>query len=511
MPGRCAVVRWSTLILREVGLAEYPQEVVQRFHAPPEQSSMALVGEVPGAVGPIVIEDYDPAWADRFAAAGCLLNEALGDLVIAIEHVGSTSVPGLPAKPIIDIDLLIEDTADESRYVPALEARGYRLVLRQPWWYGHRMLVSPAEDMNLHLWPRDAPEPIRHRLFRDWLRSHPEGPGPILRDEARPRARHRASAGRLQPGEERRHRRDPRTHLRGRPRPGRRLTPHKSSPDETRPGGVSSAGLGGRRDHYLNAPEGADGADDADAAAAAAARRAARRGFTRTSSTMAAIDSTRPTPPPTVVTAVGWLVRPRKFDRTSTIRPVIATRNAHRRPLGLDAERADQGRDGDDADDDDGRHRRRALRVVVGRDHERDRRQVEDAEDDEQDRRELVGRVSSDAPSLRKTGDLSVRRRRVPARPPAGGISPPGIRPRTDRRGRRARSRKNHGPFSTVKIGKFKISGSNGPWLRLVRLKAPVPRSRCVTSPGCSERLWPPRREAVAVTAVKLSLAGRPD
>jgi GrpB-like predicted nucleotidyltransferase (UPF0157 family) len=82
-------------------------------------------------------------------------------------------VPGLPAKPIIDIDLLTEDTADESRYLPALEALGYRLILREPWWYGHRMLVSPAEDVHLHLWPQDAPEPVRHRLFRDWLRSHP--------------------------------------------------------------------------------------------------------------------------------------------------------------------------------------------------------------------------------------------------------------------------------------------------------------------------------------------------
>jgi GrpB-like predicted nucleotidyltransferase (UPF0157 family) len=58
--------------------------------------------------------------------------------------------------------------------VPALAGIGYRLVLREPWWYGHRMLVSDAADVNLHVWPRDAPEPVRHRLFRDWLRSHPD-------------------------------------------------------------------------------------------------------------------------------------------------------------------------------------------------------------------------------------------------------------------------------------------------------------------------------------------------
>ena len=155
-------------------MAEYPKEITERFHGTPEQNAVALVGERPARWDHIVIEDYDPAWVGRFDAARALLDEALGGLIIAIEHVGSTSVPGLPAKPVIDIDLLIEDTADESRYGPALEARGDRLVLREPWWYGHRMLVSPAEDVHLHMWPKDAPEPIRHRLFRDWLRSHPQ-------------------------------------------------------------------------------------------------------------------------------------------------------------------------------------------------------------------------------------------------------------------------------------------------------------------------------------------------
>jgi GrpB-like predicted nucleotidyltransferase (UPF0157 family) len=162
------------LLLQEVELAEYPKEVTQRFHGTPDQNAIALVGERPARWDHIVIEDYGPAWAGRFDAAASLLEGALGGLIIAIEHVGSTSVPGLPAKPIIDIDLLIEDTADESRYVPALQTLGYRLVLREPWWYGHRMLVSPAEDVHLHIWPREAPEPIRHRLFRDWLRTHPE-------------------------------------------------------------------------------------------------------------------------------------------------------------------------------------------------------------------------------------------------------------------------------------------------------------------------------------------------
>ena len=153
---------------------EYPKEVTQRFHGTPEQMAAALVGELPKRWEAVVIEDYDPAWADRFAAASSSLHQALGGLIVEVEHVGSTSVPGLVAKSIIDIDLLIADTADESGYVPALERLGYRLVLREPWWYGHRMLVSSAEDVHLHVWPQGAPEPVRHRLFRDWLRSHPE-------------------------------------------------------------------------------------------------------------------------------------------------------------------------------------------------------------------------------------------------------------------------------------------------------------------------------------------------
>jgi GrpB-like predicted nucleotidyltransferase (UPF0157 family) len=155
-------------------LAEYPPEITQRFQGTPEQSATSLVGEPPKRWESIVIEDYDPAWVDRFAAAGPPLREVLGDLVVGIEHVGSTSVPGLPAKPIIDIDLLIDDTSDESRYVPALETLGYRLLLREPWWFGHRMLVPTTEDVHLHVWPKDAPEPVRHRLFRDWLRTHPD-------------------------------------------------------------------------------------------------------------------------------------------------------------------------------------------------------------------------------------------------------------------------------------------------------------------------------------------------
>jgi len=155
-------------------MSRYPQEIRQRLLGTPEQNAIALVGEPPRRWSTIVIEDYDPAWPGRFTTAAAVVTAALGELVVGIEHVGSTSVPGLAAKPIVDIDLTLDDTADEDRFVPDLARAGYRLLLREPWWYGHRMLINAEEDVHLHVWPAGAPEAVRHLLFRDWLRGHPD-------------------------------------------------------------------------------------------------------------------------------------------------------------------------------------------------------------------------------------------------------------------------------------------------------------------------------------------------
>ncbi len=88
--------------------------------------------------------------------------------------MGSTSVPGLAAKPIIDILLVVADSADEGAYVPALEAAGYRLCIREPLWFEHRLFKGPDTDVNLHVLTRSCPEIERIMRFRDWLRSHPE-------------------------------------------------------------------------------------------------------------------------------------------------------------------------------------------------------------------------------------------------------------------------------------------------------------------------------------------------
>ena len=94
--------------------------------------------------------------------------------MLALEHVGSTSVPGLAAKPVIDVDLTVADPADEPAWLPALEAAGFTLVVREPWWHEHRALTGEDPRCNVHVFGPDSPETIRHRLFRNWLIEHPE-------------------------------------------------------------------------------------------------------------------------------------------------------------------------------------------------------------------------------------------------------------------------------------------------------------------------------------------------
>lgn len=151
----------------------YPPEITERHVGNPEQQLAGWVGGATPPSQPIVIVDPDPAWPSWFAGEAARVIDVLGDVAIRIEHVGSTAVAGLPAKPIIDIDLHVADSAAENSYVPTLVNSGYRLILREPWWNGHRMLVGPAGRFNLHVFPVGAPEPLRHLLFRDWLRTHP--------------------------------------------------------------------------------------------------------------------------------------------------------------------------------------------------------------------------------------------------------------------------------------------------------------------------------------------------
>lgn len=123
--------------------------------------------------GPVTLSEYDPAWPERFDREAGRIRSALGERVLALEHVGSTSVPGLAAKPIIDVLLVVADSADEPSYAPALEEAGYVLTIREPDWHQHRLFKGPDADANVHVFSRGSGEIMRMVSFRDWLRANP--------------------------------------------------------------------------------------------------------------------------------------------------------------------------------------------------------------------------------------------------------------------------------------------------------------------------------------------------
>jgi GrpB-like predicted nucleotidyltransferase (UPF0157 family) len=130
------------------------------------------IGERPRHDGPIELVDYDPAWAERFEREAERIRAALGDTALLVEHVGSTSVPGLAAKPIVDIVLAVPDSSDEGAYVPALEASGYELRNREPDWFEHRILKPADMSVNLHVFSDGCLEIGRMLAFRDQLRAN---------------------------------------------------------------------------------------------------------------------------------------------------------------------------------------------------------------------------------------------------------------------------------------------------------------------------------------------------
>ena len=134
----------------------------------------AWIGSKPVHDAPITLAEYDPAWPALYEREAERIRSLLGQRVRQLEHVGSTSVPGLAAKPIIDILLVVADPADEAAYVPALEAGGYILRIREPDWHEHRMFKGPDTDVNLHVHGPGSSEIRRMVGFRDRLRTHPE-------------------------------------------------------------------------------------------------------------------------------------------------------------------------------------------------------------------------------------------------------------------------------------------------------------------------------------------------
>lgn len=137
-----------------------------------EEQILAARVNVPPTSGPIVIADYNPAWPSLYARESERIRAALGDRIVRLEHVGSTSVPGLAAKPLIDILLVVPDSADEPSYVRPLEAAGYVLAIREPDWQEHRLFKGPDTNINLHVFSPGSAEIDRMLRFRDWLRAH---------------------------------------------------------------------------------------------------------------------------------------------------------------------------------------------------------------------------------------------------------------------------------------------------------------------------------------------------
>lgn len=120
----------------------------------------------------IRICDYDPRWPERFRREAARIDSALAGRGLLIEHIGSTAVPGLAAKPVVDILLVVDDAADEDAYLPALEAADYVLRVREPGFHEHRMLRTPEKDVHVHVFSPDSPEIERYRMLRDRLRTH---------------------------------------------------------------------------------------------------------------------------------------------------------------------------------------------------------------------------------------------------------------------------------------------------------------------------------------------------
>ncbi|HEX2345647.1 MAG TPA: GrpB family protein [Gaiellaceae bacterium] len=137
-----------------------------------EQIRATTIGELVPHAATVHLAEYDPEWPRLFEREATRIREALGGSARAVEHVGSTSVPGLAAKPVIDIVLVVDDSADESAYVPDLEAHGYVLRIREPDWFEHRLFKGPDTNVNVHVFSSACTEVQVMLDFRDRLRAN---------------------------------------------------------------------------------------------------------------------------------------------------------------------------------------------------------------------------------------------------------------------------------------------------------------------------------------------------
>src|SRR5262245_49386021 len=137
-----------------------------------EEIEAATIGDVVPHDATIQLAEYDPLWPALYEREAARIRGVLAGAALRLEHVGSTSVPRLAAKPQIDMVLVVRDSANEDAYVPRLEEAGYVLTIREPDWYEHRLFKGPDTNVNLHTFSEGCEEVERMLAFRDWLRAH---------------------------------------------------------------------------------------------------------------------------------------------------------------------------------------------------------------------------------------------------------------------------------------------------------------------------------------------------
>jgi GrpB-like predicted nucleotidyltransferase (UPF0157 family) len=135
-----------------------------------EIQAARIGGARPLPDGRIVLVEYDARWPVLFEREAARVRAVLGEQVVRLEHCGSTSVPGLAAKPIVDMLLVLPDSSDEPAYVPPMERAGYVLRIREPDWHQHRLFKGPDSEINLHVLSAGSGEIDRMLLFRDYRR-----------------------------------------------------------------------------------------------------------------------------------------------------------------------------------------------------------------------------------------------------------------------------------------------------------------------------------------------------
>jgi len=131
----------------------------------PDVTGIDLIGGV--EVRELEVVSYDPGWARVFADHRDRLSAALAGKRVGIEHIGSTAVPGLAAKPIVDIVVTVHDITAEEDYLDAMLAAGYLLRVREP---GHRLVRTPGRDVHVHVYAKGAAAVTDYLLLRDRLR-----------------------------------------------------------------------------------------------------------------------------------------------------------------------------------------------------------------------------------------------------------------------------------------------------------------------------------------------------